>query len=150
MSSLVNKMLRKEDIQKNLETIEKQIKRARGYLKEKEIDDALYYTWLAAENLVNSLKVNINGFYLTDHKEKSEMLKEYYARNLLNKDYSQIFKILSKFRLAAQFEPYTAVPKDYEKADVHFYLKEINKLKKEVYTFLKQKGIKWSLRQKQK
>jgi len=136
----VTKMLTKKDIILSIEKIEKQLARAGFYLKENELDDALYYVWLAAENLINLLKISVNGFYLKDHKEKSDVLKAYYSRSMLNKDYSLVFEKLSKYRLAAQFEPYTSIPKDYTKDDVNYYLNEILSLKKEIYKFLKEKG----------
>lgn len=132
-------MLTKKDIKLSIEKIEKQLSRTRLYLEENELDDALYYVWLAAENLVNLLKVSINSFYLKNHKEKSEILKFYYSKNILKKDYSSLFEKLAKYRLAAQFEPYTSIPKDYSKGDVSSYLNEISLLKEEVFKILKEK-----------
>ncbi len=121
--------------------IEEQLNEARDFLKKDKIDEALYFIWIAAENIINSLKTAMNGFYLKDHKEKSYVLKEYYALGILKKDYSKTFEKLSKYRIAAGFHPYTSIPKDYTKKDVVSFLKEIVELKKEVEEILKDKGV---------
>jgi uncharacterized protein (UPF0332 family) len=121
--------------------IEEQLNEARNFLKKDKIDEALYFIWIAAENIINSLKTTMNGFYLKDHRGKSYVLKEYYALSILKKDYSKTFEKLSKYRIAAGFHPYTSIPKDYTKEDVIEFLREIEGLKEEVEEILKDKGV---------
>jgi len=123
-----------------LSKISDQIDLAKRFLDENRIDEALYFIWLAAENLVNTLKIAVNGFYVKDHREKGLILKEYYALGYLNRDYSKLFEKLAKFRIAAEFHPYTSIPKSYTKNDVLNYLKQIEELREEVIKYLKKKG----------
>jgi len=134
-------MIKKEELKQNWEKINSQLKEVERFLEEKKLDDALYFIWLAAENIVNNLKVTINGFYLKDHRTKTGILKEYFVMGKLKKDYSKTFEKLSKYRIVAEFHPYTSIPKDYEKEDVLNFLREIQELKKEVEKFLIKKGI---------
>lgn len=134
-------MINEEEIRQNWNKINEQLKEVKRYLEEDKSDEALYFTWLAAENIINNLKVAINGFYLKDHKGKSDILKEYFIKNLLKKDYSKIFKKLSKYRIVAEFHPYTSIPKDYTKKDVIGFFTQIKELEKEVADFLIKKNI---------
>ena len=106
----------KEKVEEALIKIEDQISLAERFLGEDRVDEALYFIWLAAENLVNTLKIAINGFYVKDHREKSLILREYYALGYINKDYSEIFEKLAKFRITAEFYPLVAckTPSDRE------------------------------------
>jgi len=133
-------MIRKK-IEEALAKIDDQINLAKRFLNEDRIDEALYFIWLAAENLVNTLKTAINGFYVKDHREKSLILKEYYILGYLNKDYSELFEKLAKFRIAAEFHPYTSIPKSYTKKDVVNYLKQIEELREEVIKYLRKRGL---------
>lgn len=135
-------MISKDKIREAWNKVNGQMEEAKNFLKENKIDEALYFVWLAAENLVNTLKILQNGYYLKKHREKSEILKRYFLLKILKKDYSGVFKRLSKYRLAAEFHPYTSVPKDYTKEDVAYYLKEIGALKQEIKKVLTEKGIK--------
>ena len=118
-----------------------QINLAKRFLNEDRIDEALYFISLAAENLVNTLKVAINGFYVKDHREKGLILKEYYILGYLSKDYSEVFEKLAKFRIAAEFHPYTAIPKSYTRNDVLNYLEQIEELREEVIEYLRKRGL---------
>ena len=106
-------MVNKQEIKQNWEKINSQIKEVKRFLEEDKADEALYFTWLAAENIVNTLKVSIDGYYLKEHKAKTYLLKEYFILEKLKKDYSKIFEKLSKYRIVAEFHPYTSIPKDY-------------------------------------
>lgn len=132
----------KEKVEEALIKIEDQISLAERFLGEDRIDEALYFIWLAAENLVNTLKIAINGFYVKDHREKSLILREYYALGYINKDYSEIFEKLAKFRITAEFYPYTSIPKNYTRKDVINYLRQIKELKEEVIEYLRKRGLK--------
>jgi len=121
--------------------VEDQLSLARRFLEEGRTDEALYFVWIAAENLVNTLKVAMNGRYVTDHREKSLLLLEHYAFGILKRDYSKLMERLAKYRIAAEFHPYTAIPRDYTKEDVEHYLKEVEELKKEIESILKSKGV---------
>jgi HEPN domain-containing protein len=134
-------MINKEGIRQNWRKAESQLREAKRFLDEDQPDEALYFIWLAAENIVNSLKVGINGFYLKEHEAKSSLLKDYFATDVLRKDYSKAFEQLSRYRIAAGFHPYTSVPKDYTREDVLNFLLEIQKLKKEAEGFLGRKGV---------
>ena len=134
-------MVKKEELKQNWEKINSQLEEAKRFLKEEKLDEALYFIWLAAENIVNNLKVIINGFYLKDHRAKTDILRDYFVMGKLKKDYSKTFEKLSKYRIVAEFHPYTSIPKDYTKEDVLNFLKEIQELKKEVEKFLIEKGI---------
>ena len=115
-------MIKKEEIKRNWEKINSQLEEVDRFLKEDKIDEALYFIWLAAENIINNLKVSLNGFYLKEHKIKRDILKSYFINETLKKDYSLIFEKLSKYRLVAEFHPYTSIPKDYTKKDVLSFL----------------------------
>ncbi|TRZ55184.1 hypothetical protein D4Q76_00960 [archaeon] len=134
-------MIKIEDVQKNWEKVNSQINEANRFLDEGKTDEALYFVWLAAENIVNSLKTTINGFYSKEHKEKSYVLKDYFVLGTLKKDYSKTFEKLSKYRLAAGFHPYTSIPKNYTKNDVLIFLEEIEKLKAEAKDLLIKRGV---------
>lgn len=134
-------MVKKEELKQNWEKINSQLKEVKRFLNEDKSDEALYFIWLAAENLVNNLKVTVNGIYLKEHQAKSEILKEYFAINLLKKDYAKTFERLSKYRIVAEFHPYTSIPKDYTREDVLNFLKEIEELKEEIKKILKEKGV---------
>ncbi len=134
-------MIKKEELKQNWEKINSQLKEVERFLEEKKLDEALYFIWLAAENLANNLKVVINGFYLKDHKSKTDLLKDYFVMSKLRKDYSKTFEKLSKYRIVAEFHPYTSIPKDYTKEDVLNFLKEVRELKKEVEKILIKKRI---------
>ncbi len=131
----------KKKITEALAKIDDQINLARRFLNENRIDEALYFIWLAAENLVNTLKIAINGFYVKDHREKSLILKEYYVLGYLGKDYSKLFEKLAKLRIAAEFHPYTSIPKTYTKKEVLSDLKQIEELRGEVIRYLKKRGL---------
>ena len=134
-------MVKKEELKQNWEKINSQLKEVEMFLVEGKSDEALYFIWLAAENIINSLKVAINGFYLKDHKAKTDILKDYFIRGKLKKDYSKIFEKLAKYRIVAEFHPYTSIPKDYTKGDVLNFLKAILELKTEVEKFLVKKSV---------
>ena len=121
--------------------VEDQLSLARRFLGEGRVDEALYFVWIAVENLVNTLKVSINGRYVKDHREKSLILLEYYALGILKRDYSKLMEKLAKYRIAAEFHPYTAIPRDYSEDDVIKYIEEVDELKKEVEGILKSKGV---------
>jgi HEPN domain-containing protein len=53
-------------IQEAWSKIKDQLSLARRFLKEGRVDEALYFVWIAAENLVNTIKVSINGRYVKD------------------------------------------------------------------------------------
>jgi uncharacterized protein YutE (UPF0331/DUF86 family) len=134
-------MIKKEEIRKNWEKINSQLKEVKRFLEEEKLDEALYFIWLAAENIINNLKVGINGFYLKDHKAKTDILKDYFVNGILKTDYSKTFEKISKYRIVAEFHPYTSIPKDYTRRDVLKFLIEIQELKKEVESFLIKKGV---------
>ncbi len=134
-------MIKKEELRQNWEKINSQLEEVKRFFEEKKLDEALYFIWLAAENLINALKVSVNGFYLKDHKEKTYILKDYFIQEKLKKDYSKTFETLAKYRLVAEFHPYTSIPKSYTREDVLNFLKEIQELKKEVETILIKKGV---------
>jgi uncharacterized protein YutE (UPF0331/DUF86 family) len=134
-------MAKKKGIEQNWKKISSQLKEAERFLEEEKLDEALYFIWLAAENIINNLKVAINGFYLKDHKAKTDILKDYFALGTLKRDYSKVFEKLSKYRLVAEFHPYTSIKRDYTREDVINYLKEMQELKNEVERFLIKKGI---------
>ena len=100
-------MISNKKINQTWKKIKSQLREAERFLEEEKLDEALYFVWLAAENIVNNLKVSVNGFYLKDHKEKSYVLKKYFVENRLRKDYSKLFRNLSKYRIVAEFHPYT-------------------------------------------
>ena len=133
---LSKKMVKKEELKQNWGKINSQLKEAKRFLEETKLDEALYFIWLAAENIINNLKVAINGFYLKDHKAKTEILKGYFVTGKLKKDYSKTFEKLSKYRIVAEFHPYTSIPKDYSREDVLNFLREVQELKGEVGKFL--------------
>lgn len=120
---------------------QEQLSEARRFLQEGKPDEALYFTWLAAENLANTVKVLRNHAYLKEHKEKATLLKTYFALGFLKKDYSLTFARLSRFRIAAAFHPYTSIPKQYTAKDVSSFLKEIEELQKEAGELLRKKGL---------
>lgn len=134
-------MTKREKISQNWKKVNKQLNEAIRFLKEGKLDEALYFVWLAAENIVNSLKVAVNGVYLKEHKLKTEVLRIYFANGLLKKDYAKTFENLSKFRIAAEFHPYTSIPRSYKGKDVLSFLEEIQGLKKEVEGFLRERKI---------
>ncbi len=134
-------MIKKEEIKQNWKKIESQLKEAKRFIEENKLDEALYFIWIASENIVNNIKFAKNGFYLKNHKTKTRILKEYFVTGILKNDYSKIFEKLSKYRIVAEFHPYTSIPKDYRIEDVLHFLKEIQELKKEVERSLIEKGI---------
>jgi len=134
-------MVKNKEIRQNWEKIETQLREADRFIKENKLDEALYFIWLAAENIVNNIKFAKNGFYLKDHKSKTRTLKEYFVTGSLKNDYSETFEKLSRYRIVAGFHPYTSIPKDYVIDDVLYFLKEIQELKREVEKFLRERGI---------
>jgi len=84
-----------------------QINLAKRFLNEDRIDEALYFIWLAAENLVNTLKVAINGFYVKDHREKGLILKEYYILGFLARIILKSLKSLQSLELRLSFILYS-------------------------------------------
>lgn len=134
-------MVKKEEIRQNWKKIENQLKEAKRFTEENKLDEALYFIWLASENIVNNIKFAKNGFYLKDHKTKTRTLKEYFVTGSLKNDYSKTFERLSKYRIVAGFHPYTSIPKDYAIDDVLYFLKDTQELKKEVEMFLRERGI---------
>lgn len=134
-------MVTNEGLREGWGKINGQLGEAMRFLQENKADEALYFIWLAAENIVNSLKTAINGFYSKEHREKSYILKDYFALGTLEKDYSGTFEMLSKYRIAAGFHPYTSIPRNYGKGDVARFLGEIEGLKKEVEKLLVKKGV---------
>lgn len=134
-------MVTKEGLREGWSKINGQLGEAMRFLEENKADEALYFIWLAAENIVNSLKTAINGFYSKEHREKSYILKDYFVLGTLEKDYSKTFEMLSRYRIAAGFHPYTSIPRNYAKEDVARFLGEIEELKKEVGKLLVKKGV---------
>lgn len=134
-------MVSKEEIKQCWKKIDEQLNEARRFLQEKKPDEALYFIWIAAENIINSLKTAKDGIYLKDHKEKGYVLKEYFVLGVLKKDYSMAFERLSKYRIAAGFHPYTSIPKDYNEKDVLNFLEAVGELKNEAERVMVQKGV---------
>ena len=134
-------MVGREELKQNWEKIKSQLHESKRFLEEEKIDEALYFVWLAAENIINSLKVAVNCIYLKEHKAKTDLLKDYFVVGKLKRDYSKTFEKLSKYRLVAEFHPYTSIPKDYTKTDVANFLKAIEELKNEAKEFLIRKGM---------
>lgn len=134
-------MVKTKDIAQGWEKIGSQLKEAKRFMEEGKIDEALYFTWIAAENLVNCLKVNVNGIYLKEHAAKTDILKDYFIQGTLKQDYSETFKNISKYRIAAEFHPYTSIPRDYTKEQVVKFMETIAKLKEEVGAILRKRGI---------
>ena len=89
-------MVTREEIIGNWKKISDQLEEAKRFLKENKLDESLYFTWLASENIINTLKVSQNGSYLKKHKAKSELLKRYFVLGILKKDYLKVFEKLSK------------------------------------------------------
>lgn len=135
------KIIKKEEIRANWKKINDQLKEAKRFISEEKVDEALYFVWLAAENLVNTLKVLINGFYLKGHKTKAYTLKDYFLIGILKKDYSETFEKLSRYRIPAEFHPYTSIPKDYTKENVERFMNDIEEFKKEIERKLIEKKI---------
>ncbi|MCK4730217.1 MAG: hypothetical protein KAT28_02760 [Candidatus Aenigmarchaeota archaeon] len=133
--------MRREKIREGWDKIKEQLKDAEDFLEKNKTDEGLYFIWVVAENLVNSLKTTLNGFYLKEHREKSYILKDYFALGILKKDYSTLFKKLSKYRLAAGFHPYTSIPKNYTKQEIIKFLEKIKELKGEVERILIKRGV---------
>ncbi|RLI99272.1 MAG: hypothetical protein DRP06_03755 [Candidatus Aenigmatarchaeota archaeon] len=133
--------MRREKIREGWDKIKEQLKDAEEFLKKNKTDEALYFIWIVAENLVNSLKTTLNGFYLKEHREKTYILKDYFVLGILKKDYSDLFKKLSKYRIAAGFHPYTSIPKNYTKQEVIKFLEKIKELKGEVERILIKRGV---------
>lgn len=134
-------MISKKEIARNWSKIESQLEESKRFLGEDKPDEALYFIWLAAENIVNALKFSVNGAYLKEHAAKSRELESYFVLGTLKNDYSKTFEQLSKYRIVAGFHPYTSIPKDYTKADVIGFLWEITKLRDEVKAILVGKGV---------
>lgn len=134
-------MVNDDELVKSWEKTEGQLKEAKRFLDENKIDEALYFVWIAAENLVNLLKTTINGIYLKDHKGKTYILKDYFVLGVLKNDYSWTFEKLSKYRIAAGFHPYTAIPKDYTGKDVLVFLNDIERLRAEIGGILAKAGV---------
>ena len=115
----------------------KQLDIARGFLEGDDIDNALIYVWNCFENLVNCLKDSINRRPVYDHRPKVQVLRDYYLSGVLKQNYSETFSKLIRFRLAAEFGPYTEIPKTYARDDVDNYLKEAVRLLDEVKILVK-------------
>jgi len=134
-------MVKLKELGQSWKKIGSQIEESKRFLDEQKIDEALYFIWIAAENLVNCLKVTVNGIYLKEHRAKTDILKAYFAAGTLKKDYSRTFEKLSKYRIAAEFHPYTSIKRDYTKEDVKRFLEEIEGLKAELSRILKERGV---------
>jgi uncharacterized protein (UPF0332 family) len=134
-------MIKKEEIKQNWKKIENQLGEADRFIGEDKPDEALYFIWLAAEYIVNNLKFVKYGLYLKNHNAKTRILKEYFIIGVLKNDYSDTFERLSKYRIVAEFHPYTSIPKDYTREDVLSFLEEIQELKGEVEKFLIKKDV---------
>ena len=133
--------MEKEEIIENWNKTIKQMEKAQQYLDRDEIDDALYFTWMASENLLNAIKVQVNGIHTTSHARKSRDAKRFYALGILSKDYSEVIRKLSELRLAAAFHPYTQIEKEYSKEDVEKFMEDIKSLMNETKNFLQTKNI---------
>ena len=134
-------MPNKEELVQNWKKVTSQLEEVNRFLQEDKIDEALYFIWLAAENMINSLKFTLNGSYFKDHKAKTTILKEYFVTGTLKNDYSKTFEKLSRYRLVAEFHPYTSIEKDYTKEDVVNYLSEVKGLRNEVNEILIKKDM---------
>lgn len=134
-------MVKAGELRKSWEKISSQLNEAERFLQEHKTDEALYFIWIAAENLINCLKVSVNGIYLKGHRAKTSILKGYAAQGLLKQDYSPAFERLSKYRISAEFHPYTSIPRDYTERDVIRFLEKIKELKREVGRILGKKGV---------
>lgn len=134
-------VISKKEIVQNWSKIESQLNESKRFLDEDKPDEALYFIWLAAENIVNTLKFSVNGVYLKEHAAKSRELENYFILGTLKNDYSKTFEKLSKYRIVAEFHPYTSIPKDYTKADVIGFLWDITKLRDEVNVILAGTGV---------
>lgn len=110
----------------------KQLGIARNFFKDDDIDNALVYAWNCFENLTNCLKDIFNKKPLYDHRPKVQVLRDYYLAGVLKQDYSKIFSKLIRYRLVAEFGPYTKIPKTYTKEDVRNYIKRAEELTHEV------------------
>lgn len=137
----MNKMFTIKDVIKNWKKIEKQIKKADEALKRNDTDNAIYFTWLAVENLMNTLKMQINGRFTTSHRRKGFDAKRFYLKGVLKRDYSKMIGKLSRLRLVVAFHPYTKVKEEYTRRDAKQLLNGTQSLKTEVENILKKKGI---------
>lgn len=129
------------DIVRNWQRIKGHLQLAQDALQNKNADNLILFTWLAAENLINSLKLQINGSFTTIHSKKATSAKRFYARGILQKDYSETIGKLIKFRLVAEHHPYTRLREKYTLEEAKRYFRDIESLFKEVEAILKQRNV---------
>lgn len=131
----------KGDVLKNWQRIKDHLKLAEDALRNKNADNLILFTWLAAENLINSLKMQINGSFTTSHAKKATNAKRLYAMGVLRRDYSDTIGKLTKLRLLAEHHPYTHLQEQYTLEEAKQYFQDIKSLFKEVETILKQRNV---------
>lgn len=111
-----------ERAKNNLDFTRKKLEKAKEEYEKSELAEAVHYIWIIFENCANILKDAKNNMPLYEHKSKTDLFALYYSLGYLNKDYSNIFAILEKLRIRADFGDYSNAPNLPEKDKIKEFL----------------------------
>ncbi len=120
-----------ERAKENLEFTRKKLVHARHFLHAKDLTEAIHYIWVVFENCINIIKDVKYDDAVYQHKPKIDLFSLYHSIGYLQEDYSDIFALLEKLRIRADFGDYSQVPHIPAESKVKEFLDKAEQLFKE-------------------
>ncbi|MEK6974522.1 MAG: hypothetical protein AABW41_04785 [Nanoarchaeota archaeon] len=125
-----------ERAKNNLEFTRKKLEKAKEEFDNGELTETIHYVWTVFENCINIIKDAKDSKPIYEHKSKINMFSLYYSLGYLKKDYSNIFAVLEKLRIRADFGEYSNAPNLPNEIKIREFLKESISLFKETEELL--------------
>lgn len=134
-------MIKREEIIENFNRSKKRIEWALEKIEEGDIDEAVNQLFLAGENLISTVKFQLNSSFTDKHFEKIIEARRFFIMEIFSKDYTEVLKKLKLSRIPAIHHPYTSISKKYSRKEVEKWLGELKEMLKDVENFMKKRGF---------
>src|SRR3989344_1007186 len=125
-----------ERAKSNLEFTRKKLEKAKEEFSKNDLTETIHYIWTVFENCINVIKDAKDDKPLFEHKSKIDLFSLYYSLGYLKTDYSNIFAILEKLRIRADFGEYSNSPNLPSKEKIEGFLETTEHLFKETEKML--------------
>jgi len=129
-----------ERAKSNLEFTGKKLEHAKKFFEEGESAEAIHYIWIIFENCINIIKDIKNNKPVYEHKSKIDIFSIYHSLGFLKQDYSDIFAVLTKLRIRADFGEYSQAPRIPDRKEVGKFLEKAASLFNETEDILRSAG----------
>lgn len=117
-----------ERAKENLEFTRKKLAHAKDFFQEKDLVETVHYIWVVFENCINIIKDAKHNDPVYEHKSKIYLFSLYHSLGYLKEDYSEIFALLEKLRIRADFGDYSQVPQIPGENKIKEYLEKAERL----------------------